>query len=293
MDPRGHDGEYRVGEKQWQVSRWRRFAGPVVFTISRRRTWPEVRKTGDAAAIRDKMASLGEITTTIAHEIRNPLSGFNIHLSLLDKILAAPGPLDEAARERAEGIVQSLRSASDKIGSIVRGVLELSRPSPARLRPVHLNKAVIDAVPLVREILRKGRIRLDTKLAGESLDCGADPVLVELVLLNMVTNAAQALEKVEREKKIIIATRMTDAHAVISVEDSGPGVPRECRERVFDPAFTTKKDGMGIGLSFCRRVAALHSGYLEVGESPLGGAAFRFGIPLSRAKAAAPPGITT
>ena len=250
-----------------------------------------MREMGEAASNREKMASLGEITTTIAHEIRNPLSGLNLHLSLLEKILAGPGPLDEAARERAEGIVQLMRAASVKIGGIVRGVMELSRPAPVRLRPVQLNKAVIDTVPLFQGILRKGRIRLDTKLAEESLECGADPVLVELVLLNIVTNAAQALEKVEREKKITIATRMTDAHAVISVEDSGPGVPRECRERVFDPAFTTKEDGMGIGLSFCRRVAALHSGFLEIGESPLGGAAFRFGIPLSRAKVAAFSGI--
>jgi hypothetical protein len=76
---------------------------------------------------------------------------------------------------------------------------------------------------------------------------------------------------VEREKTIAIATRLTDAHGVISVEDSGPGVPRELRDRIFDPVFTTKKDGLGIGLGFCRRVAALHSGFLEVCESPLGG----------------------
>ena len=170
----------------------------------------------------------------------------------------------------------------------VRQVLELSRPAPARLRPVRLNRAVLDAVPLCEGFLRKRRIQLETKLAEESPECGADPVLVELALLNMVNNAAQALETVEREKTISIATRLTDAHGVILVEDSGPGVPRNLRERIFDPEYTTKKDGIGIGLSFCRRVAALHSGFLEVGESALGGAAFRFGIPLARGKAAAP-----
>ncbi len=248
-----------------------------------------MRKTEEATVVREKLGSLSHITRIIAHEIRNPLSGLNLKLSSLEDVLAGPGPLDEAAREQAKGIVQTMRGVSERLEGIVRGVLELSRPGPARLSPVQLNRAVLDAVPLCQGFLRRGMIRLETKLAEKSPECGADPILVELVLLNMVKNAAQALESVEREKTIAIATRLTDSHGVISVEDSGPGVPRELRERIFDPVFTTKKDGLGIGLGFCRRVAALHSGFLEVCESPLGGAAFRFGIPLARAKAAASP----
>ncbi|HSB34978.1 MAG TPA: ATP-binding protein [Nitrospirota bacterium] len=243
----------------------------------------------EATVVREKMGSLSHITTIIAHEIRNPLSGLNIYLSSLEDILAKQGPIDEAARERAMGIVKTMRGVSDKIEDIVRGVLELSRPVPARLNPVQLNRAVLDAVPLCQRFLRRGRIRLETNLAEKSPECGADSILVELVLLNLVNNAAQALETVKREKTVSIATRLTDSHGVISVEDSGPGVPRGLRERIFDPVFTTKKDGLGIGLGFCRRVAALHSGFLEVCESPLGGAAFRFGIPLAHGMAAAPP----
>lgn len=242
----------------------------------------------EATTVVRKMGSLKQNSRIIAHEIRNPLSGLNVYLSSLEIILAGQGPIDEAAREQAKGIVQSMRGVSDKIEGIVRGVLELSRPVPARLNRVQLNRAVLDAVPLCQGYLRKGKIRLETKLAEKSPECGADPILVELVLLNLVKNAAQALEAAEREKTIAIATRLTDAHGVISVEDSGPGVPRELRDRIFDPVFTTKKDGLGIGLGFCRRVAALHSGFLEVCESPLGGAAFRFGIPL-RARIAASP----
>lgn len=241
----------------------------------------------ETTALREKMGSLSHITRIIAHEIRNPLSGLNLKLSSLEDILAGPGPLDDAARVQAKGIVQTMRGVSEKLEGIVRGILELSRPGPARLSPVQLNRAVLDAVPLCRGFLRSGMIRLKTKLAEKSPECSADPILVELVLLNLVNNAAQALESVERVKTIAIGTRLTDSHGVISVEDSGPGVPRELRERIFDPVFTTKKDGLGIGLGFCRRVAALHSGFLEVRGSPLGGAAFRFGIPLARGPARA------
>lgn len=243
----------------------------------------------EATVVQEKLASLGQIATIIAHEIRNPLSGLNIYLSSLEFILAGRGPIDDAAREQAKGIVQTMRGVSDKIEGIVQGVLKLSRPVPVSLGPMQINRAVLDVVPLCQGVLRKGRIRLETKLAEKSPECGADPILVELVLLNLVNNAAQALETVKRKKTIAIATRLVDAHGVISVDDSGPGVPSELRERIFDPVFTTKKDGLGIGLGFCRRVAALHSGFLEVCESPLGGAAFRFGIPLACGKAAAPP----
>lgn len=245
----------------------------------------------ETTPVREKMGSLSHITRIIAHEIRSPLSGLNLKLSSLEDILAGPGPLDEAARVQAKGIVQTMRSVSEKLEGIVRGVLKLSQPGPARLSPVQLNRAVLDAVPLCRGFLHSGVIRLETKLAEKSPECSADPILVELVLLNLVNNAAQALASAEREKTIAIGTRLTDSHGVISVEDSGPGVTRELRERIFDPVFTTKNDGLGIGLGFCRRVATLHSGYLEVCGSPLGGAAFRFGIPLARAKAAAPPAL--
>jgi signal transduction histidine kinase len=109
--------------------------------------------------------------------------------------------------------------------------------------------------------------------------CRADPTLLEETVLNLLSNAAGAMKPMAEGKKIVVASTVEGDGIIITVSDSGPGVAAEIKDRIFDPYFTTKSDGTGIGLSISHRIATDHGGSLTVSDSDLGGAEFRIEIP--------------
>jgi signal transduction histidine kinase len=109
--------------------------------------------------------------------------------------------------------------------------------------------------------------------------CPADTDLITQVVMNLFSNAAQAMERTVSPKTIKVSSVVENGSIVIRVADSGPGVPHAIREKIFDPFYTTRKDGYGIGLSFCRRVIEDHGGQLKVSHSYLGGAEFSIQLP--------------
>ena len=113
--------------------------------------------------------------------------------------------------------------------------------------------------------------------------CYADPHLIEQVVLNLITNAARAMEKsANGNKRVEIKTFTKNNTLCIQVADAGPGVPKELREKIFDPFFTTKEDGSGIGLNIAQRIVADHNGSISLGTSRWGGAEFKIELPIER-----------
>ena len=110
----------------------------------------------------------------------------------------------------------------------------------------------------------------------------ADPRLIEQVLLNLISNAVQAMGSRDGPRRIEIASSTEEGRIVLRVSDSGPGVPTRLRTKIFDPFFTTRKDGYGIGLSFSHRIVSDHGGSLTVGKSCWGGAEFRIELPIEK-----------
>jgi PAS domain S-box-containing protein len=229
--------------------------------------------------VREKMSALGHVATGIAHEIRNPLSGINIYLSNLELLFGQPDGLESAEREKITQIVGKLRSASERIASVIHKVMEFSKPAPPRMNRVNLNSAVEEAVRLSVTELRKHDVRIEKCLAPDLPPCTADHRLIEQVVLNLINNASQAMEGIECPRRLEVASFRDRAHVVVRVSDSGPGIPLELRSKIFDPFFTTRKEGYGIGLSFSHRIVADHGGLLSVGTSRWGGAEFRMEIP--------------
>jgi PAS domain S-box-containing protein len=232
------------------------------------------------ALIQDKMVSLGHVATGIAHEIRNPLSGINLYLSALEKVLEESEGLDPEAREMAGTITGIMKGASAKIEAVIRRVMDFSKPAPMRKGTADVNRAVQEAVHLSRVKLSHQGVAVELTLAEMLPPCDVDLQLLEQVLLNILTNATQALETVDGRKAIAIASFREDNRVVVAIGDSGPGVPAEIRHRIFDPFYTTKKEGTGIGLSFSHKVVTDHGGVLTVGTSRLGGAEFRISLPV-------------
>jgi PAS domain S-box-containing protein len=227
--------------------------------------------------IQDKMASLGRVAAGIAHEIRNPLSGINIYLDTLEKIYNDPESL-----EKVKGILRHLHSASTKIESVIRRVMDFSKPS--KLKPVltDINQPIEDAIGLGSVTLRKSDIRLEKNLSEDLQPLYADPNLIEEVILNLITNAAEAMKNMEGEKKIEVASFVENDHIIIKVSDSGPGVPSALKGKIFDPFYTTKSESTGIGLSLSHRIITDHGGSLGISKSKWGGAEFVIKIPMKK-----------
>ncbi len=254
----------------------------VRYAIERKRAEKTLRELEFRARTQERLASLGQVATGIAHEIRNPLSGLNIYLSMLDNMVAEGKGLDEEARRLAATIVAQLRSASGKIEAVIGRVMDFTKPRAPKLSPVDVNFAVAEAFALSKTLLAKRRVRVTTALCQELPPVLADLPMMEQVLLNLVTNAAQAMEKTQASRDIRIASFRDGDAVVVTVADSGPGVPEDLREKIFDPYFTTRADGSGIGLSISHRIVADHGGTLTVGASALGGAEFRMALPAHR-----------
>jgi PAS domain S-box-containing protein len=225
----------------------------------------------------DKMASLGRVAAGIAHEIRNPLSGINIYLNALEKVVEKPD-----SRPKVDQIIHQLKSASQKIESVIKRVMDFAKPAVPKLALVHINQPINDALNLTAVTLRKSGISIETNLDDQLPACYADPNLIEVAVLNLINNAAEAMAKMEKDKQIRVSTGTSGSAIFIEVSDSGPGVPPELRQKVFDPFFTTKNDGTGIGLSLCHRIVRDHQGDFSVKESALGGAEFRIEIPIRK-----------
>lgn len=232
--------------------------------------------------INDKMTSLGRIATGIIHELRNPLSGINIYLSSLRKMCDASGGQQLEDVEKVETIVERVQSASNKIEAVIKRVMDFSKPGISKLVLTDLNQTIEEAASLCSVTLRRKGISLEKNFQGGILQCYIDPQLIEQVILNLVTNAGQAVEHTRGEKKIELSSWREQNWACISVDDSGPGIPQALRGKIFDPFFTTKEEGIGIGLSLCQRIIADHGGVLDVDTSSLGGAKFRIKIPIEK-----------
>ncbi len=227
----------------------------------------------------DKMTSLGHVAAGIAHEIRNPLSGINIYLSALNKIYRRG-----ESTEKVAGIIGQLQSASGKIESVIRRVMDFSKPSEPRFKHININKPVETAMDLSAVTLRKTGVVLEKKLSADLPSCYLDIHLMEQVMMNLINNASDSMRSIEGQKVIEITSFVKEEKVAVSIADSGPGVAENLRDKIFEPFYTTKYDGTGIGLSLCHRIISDHSGSLDVYKSKYDGAEFVIEIPIERRK---------
>ncbi|SDU61160.1 GAF domain-containing sensor histidine kinase [Desulfobacula phenolica] len=229
----------------------------------------------DFLRIQDKMTSLGRVTAGIAHEIRNPLSGIYIYLKALKKIYNQMGDITKVV-----SIIDKIELASYKIESIIKRVMDFSKPSQPQFIMTNLNDYIDEVTKLTSVTLRKSGIRFEKYLDPNIPKCFAEPHLIEQVILNLITNAAEAMKEFQGEKLIILKTFKKDNNVVISVRDTGPGIPLSGQSKIFDPFYTTKSNSSGIGLSICHRIILDHGGALKFHTTKNGGARFIIELPI-------------
>jgi signal transduction histidine kinase len=223
------------------------------------------------------MSSLGRVAAGIAHEIRNPLSGINVYLNAMDKIYERGEDL-----EKIKAIIVKIQSASRKIEDVIRRVMDFARPSDPKLVLGNINQPVKDAFDLSSVTMRKRGIEIQKTLTEDLPLCRIDTHLIEQVILNLINNAAEAMQEMQGTKRIEIKTSIQNGENIIEIADSGPGIPFDLAEKIFDPFYSTKNGSSGIGLSLSRRIITDHGGSLDILTSELGGAKFTIKIPIKK-----------
>ncbi len=225
----------------------------------------------------DKINSLGRMAAGIAHEIRNPLTGIHGYLYAMDEICEDLPETEPVSVLRAT--IAKIRKAAGKMESVIRRVLDFSKPGTPRLELLDLSVPVQEGLSLMLPTLRKAGISVDTDFAPVPVILG-DRMQLEQAVINIVDNAARAVRNNTGAKNIALRIVCDEDRLRLCVADNGPGITAADRERIFDPFYTTASDGTGIGLSIVQRIVADHNGAIHVGESPMGGAEFRLEFPL-------------
>jgi PAS domain S-box-containing protein len=226
--------------------------------------------------VQDKMISLGRVAAGIAHEIRNPLSGINIYLNTLKKITEQYDNSEKTAK-----ILSQLQSASNKIESVIKRVMDFSRPAETKFSLTDINASIMEAVNLTSVTLRKSGIQFSTALSDNLSKCMADSHMIEQVILNLIANASEAMQNMDKDKKIKISSFLENNNIYIKVKDSGHGIPQDIKNDIFEPFYTTKNNGSGIGLNICHRIITDHGGTLELSSAEQKGAEFIIKIPIN------------
>ena len=241
----------------------------------------EAKQLENQLLIKNKMLSLGRVAAGIAHEIRNPLTGINTYLYTIED-LCQSDRLEPQDMEVIRQILGQIQVASNKIESVIKRVMDFSKPGAPKMVRADINKSLEEAINLSSVTLRKKGIKFETSLSADLPRCYADPHLIEQVVLNLINNAAKAMEKGRGNKIVAITSSAKNNTLSIQVADSGPGVPDDLREKIFDPFFTTTDEGSGIGLNIAQRIVSDHNGSISLHTSRWGGAEFRIELPIER-----------
>lgn len=217
-----------------------------------------------------KLAVVGEMAAIMAHEVRTPLG---ILLSSAQLLERQPNLGD---RERE--LIGYITSETDRLNRLVTLLLECARPRQPEFKPRDVHDLVTAVVGLLASKAEKKHVRLGTALEAADAVLACDGEQLTQVFLNLVLNA---LDFVPEGGRIEIRTRNENGTLVVSVLDDGPGVPAELRPRIFDPFFSRREGGIGLGLTIVQQIVQVHHAGIEVGASPWGGARFDIRFPLA------------
>ena len=278
---RRHDGTYRwfhvLGQAMLDAEgRVKQWYGLLIDIDDRKRAEEELQKAQAELAHVTRVTTLGEMTASIAHEINQPLAAIVTNAKACLRWLMRDVPNLEEAREAAERIARDGIRASD----VISRIRALVRNTGSEKAPLDINQAIQEVVNLTEhEGLRKGVV-LRTELAGALPFVLGDRVQLQQVLLNLIINGMEAMSSVaDGRRELLVYSRLHESKQVlVGVHDFGVGIEPENLKKLFDPFYTTKSQGMGMGLAISRSIVENHGGKLWASPNDGPGATFQFTI---------------
>jgi signal transduction histidine kinase len=260
-----------------QISLFGDFAAQATIALESTRRERQYREIQSELARANRVATMGQLTASIAHEIKQPIAATRTNAAAALRFLDKSPPDITEVREALAWIVNDADRACDvvdRIGSLIK-------KSPPRKEVVDLNAAIQEVTALTQSEAVKSGVRVGTQLADDSPPIRCDRVQLQQVMLNLIVNAIQSMNGIEDgNRELHISTARIEPEGVhVAVRDTGPGLRPESLPRVFEPFYTTKPDGMGMGLSICRSIVEAHGGRLWATSCEPRGALFQFTIP--------------
>lgn len=251
--------------------------GSIMDITERKRARELARQQDERLQATSRLITMGEMASTLAHELNQPLAAINTYnsgcLNLLEDGYVDPIELRDIHEKIAR---QAYRAAA-----IIHRVHDFVRRSEPKRERIALNDVVREAIDLMDADVRKRQMRIVLHLAPSMPSLTADPVMIEQLVVNLVRNGMDAVTGLPAERRVVtVTTEEKHGNLLMRVTDRGPGIPPDLAKRLFEPFFSTKQEGMGMGLNICRSIAELHHGRLAFEAAPSGGAVFILTLPV-------------
>jgi C4-dicarboxylate-specific signal transduction histidine kinase/ABC-type uncharacterized transport system substrate-binding protein len=284
------DIEYRTisrnGEVRWIAVRGRpddddnrRWLGIVLDITDRKQAQRQAAQDRNALQHLARVAMLGQMSASIAHQLNQPLTAILANAEAAQQMLKQE-PVDlEEVKQICDDIVSQVQRAAD----VIRRLGALFKRGEMKIQRVDLNALLSEVLDLLHTNLRTDRIAVTTQLAEGLSSVDGDMVQLQQVLLNLITNAADAMRGAPIVvRRLVIGTEASEAEIRLRVTDNGPGIAPEDLKNIFEPFWSRKAAGMGIGLSICQSIVVAHHGTLTVANNLDGGATFVVALPTSQ-----------
>lgn len=252
--------------------------GSTIGNVFVLRDITRIEKLEDMAKRTEKFAAMGEMAANIAHEIRNPLGSIELFASLLLKNLQ-----EKKDRERVVQIISSVKNVDNKISNL----LMFTRKQSPKMKKIDLQEILNEVLAFSEQIMEQGDIDIAVKTDGDQACIEGDAEMIKQVFLNIILNAQQAMP----DGGILEIKSITSSGGIMPVDspaaeivfqDSGPGIPQENLSRIFDPFFSTKEGGAGLGLAIVHNIVSQHNGSISIENSLRGGAIVNVSFPLAK-----------
>jgi C4-dicarboxylate-specific signal transduction histidine kinase len=257
------------------------YMGAIQDVTQRRRADEALRHAQTELARVARLTTMGELTASLAHEINQPLTAIMTNGTAGLRWLTRDAPDLAEAQSAFQYIVRDAARAGD----VIRGIRALAMKSGPQLKTLDINDVIQEVLALTRGELHEHGVALHTDLAtGGRLVLG-DRIQLQQVVLNLILNGIEAMKTVtDRARELSVSTAFRDpVSLLVGVEDTGTGLDPAVAQRIFEPFYTTKSDGLGMGLSICRSIVDAHGGRLWASPRTPCGTALRFTIPLAEA----------
>ena len=226
-----------------------------------------------------RVATLGEMTASIAHEINQPLG------ALVNNANACLGWLSTENLEEVRNSVELMLDDAQRASEIITRIRSLVKKAPPQKDWLDINQTIREVIGLARNEIQRNGVALETQLSDDMPLIFADRIQLQQVMLNLMMNAIEAMTQVTTPRELLISSGADDSKGVVVVvRDSGPGLDSKSHERLFEPFYTTKPQGMGMGLAICRSLIEAHGGRLWATTNAPHGAVFQFTLPIGSVK---------